>query len=71
MMKRSSQRILAGVLLAAVVCGVLTACSTVPHSPTYTPAELRAMCERRGGWWRGDLIPDYCEYQAAVLREAP
>ena len=70
-MKRSFPRILTGVLLGAVVCGALTACSTVPHPPTYTQAELRAMCERRGGWWRGSLIPDYCEYQAAFLREAP
>jgi hypothetical protein len=34
-------------------------------------AELRASCERRGGWWRGSLIPDYCEFQGAALMEAP
>jgi hypothetical protein len=70
-MKSSSRRLLAGVVLGAGVCGLFAACSTVPYPPTYTQAELRAICERRGGWWRGNLIPDYCEYQAASLIEAP
>jgi len=71
MMKRSvRRRVLTGVLLA-VVCGALTACSTVPLPPTYTDAELQAICERRGGWWRGNLIPGFCEYQSASLMQAP
>ena len=63
-LKRSVRQILTGVLLAAVGCGVLTACSAVPHPPTYTDAELQAKCERNGGWWRGALIPGYCEYES-------
>jgi hypothetical protein len=70
-MKSSSRRILAGVLLGAGVCGLLPACSTVPYPPTYTQAELKADCERRGGWWRGNYIRDYCEFQAASLIQAP
>ena len=68
MRKRPFLRTLTGVLLGAVVCGVLTACSMVPHPPTYTDAELQAMCERRGGWWRGNLIPGFCEYQSASMQ---
>jgi len=71
MMKRSFRRLLTGIFLGAAVCGVLTACSTVPIPPTYTDAELQAMCQRRGGWWRGNLIPGYCEYQSAFFSEAP
>jgi hypothetical protein len=66
-----SGRVLAGVLLGAAACGLVAACSTVPIPPTYTEAELKAICERRGGWWRGALIPGYCEYQSASLTEAP
>jgi DNA polymerase-3 subunit delta len=29
--------------------------------------ELQAICERQGGWWRGYLIPGYCESQAATM----
>jgi hypothetical protein len=61
----------AGALLAASASVLLAGCSGVVYPPTYTQAELRAMCERRGGWWRGDLIPGYCEYQAASLTQAP
>ena len=70
-MKTSARRILTGVLLGAGVCGLFAACSTVPYPPTYTQAELKASCERRGGWWRGNLIRDYCEFQAASLIESP
>ena len=62
-MKSSSRRILAGVLLGAGVCGLFAACSTVAYPPTYTQAELKADCERRGGWWLGDLVRDYCEFR--------
>ena len=57
----------AGALLGAAACGLLAACSAVPHGPTYTDAELQAKCEREGGWWRGYLIPGYCESQAATM----
>jgi len=62
-----TRKILLGALLVAATCGLLTACSTMPQGPTYTDAELRAICERRGGWWRGDLIAGYCEFQSASL----
>jgi len=45
--------------------GFLGACSSLPPGPTYTQDELRVICERRGGWWRGNLIPGLCEYQTA------
>jgi len=60
----TSREILLGALLAACACGLFSACSSMPQGPTYTDAELRAICERRGGWWRGDLIAGYCEYQS-------
>ena len=60
------------VLLALSVGGaLLTGCAGLPHGPTYTDAELRAICERQGGWWRGALIAGYCEYQTAALPQAP
>jgi hypothetical protein len=68
---RVSRRLLAGLLLAAGACGLLGGCAGLPQGPTYTDAELRAMCERRGGWWRGELIAGYCEYQSAFNMQAP
>ena len=59
------------VLIAACAGVLLGGCSGVAYPPTYTEAELKAMCERRGGWWRGQLIPGYCEYQSASLIQAP
>jgi hypothetical protein len=59
------------VLLALAVGALLTGCAGLPQGPTYTDAELRAICERQGGWWRGALIPGYCEYQTASLTQAP
>jgi len=66
-------RRLPAVLLVAGVCGILTACSTVPIPPTYTQAELKAICERRGGWWHEDNLwgRGFCEYQSAMLLQAP
>ncbi|HET8529809.1 MAG TPA: hypothetical protein VFO08_01565 [Methylomirabilota bacterium] len=58
-------------LLGLTVCVSLTACTTMSNAPPYSQAELRASCERRGGWWRGSLIPYYCEFQGAALMEAP
>ena len=61
------RNILLGALLGAAAWGFFAGCSSMPPGPTYTQDELRAMCERRGGWWRGNLIPDFCEYQSASL----
>jgi len=61
------RRAMAAFLLCAVAAGLFAACTTTAIPPTYTQAELRVICERRGGWWRGDLIAGYCEYQSAFL----
>ncbi len=63
--KSRARRLVLGVLLAAAAGGLVTGCASMPQGPTYTEAELTAICERRGGWWRGNLIPGYCEYQTA------
>jgi hypothetical protein len=55
-------------LLAAAAVGVLGGCASWPQEPTYTDAQLRASCERRGGWWRGEVIAGYCEFQGAMLQ---
>jgi hypothetical protein len=65
---RIGRGLVVGVLLVAGAAVLLGGCSGVVYPPTYTEAELKAMCERRGGWWRGQLIPGYCEYQAASLQ---
>jgi hypothetical protein len=65
-----ARRLVLGALLAAAAGGLLTACSSMPPGPTYTEDELKVICERRGGWWRGNLIPGYCEYQTAA-NQAP
>jgi len=61
----TTRKILLGALLVAATCGLFSACSTMPQGPTYTDAELKASCERRGGWWRGELIAGFCEFQTA------
>ena len=63
--KSRARRLVLGALLAAAAGGFLGACSSLPPAPTYTEDELRVICERRGGWWRGNLIPGLCEYQTA------
>ena len=63
--KGYARRLIMGALLAAAAGGMLAGCASMPQGPTYTEAELKAICERRGGWWRGNLIPGYCEYQLA------
>ena len=60
-----TRKILLGVLLAVAAAGLFSACSSMPQGPTYTDAELRVICERRGGWWRGELIAGFCEFQSA------
>ncbi len=66
-----TQRLLGGALIAAGLCALLAGCAGLPQGPTYTDAELRAICERRGGWWRGEVIAGYCEYQTASITQAP
>ena len=66
--KRMARRLVLGALLAATAGGLLSACGSMPPGPTYTDDELRVICERRGGWWRGNLIPGYCEYQTAATQ---
>lgn len=58
------RNILLAALLGAAACGLFSACSSMPVGPTYTDDELRAICERQGGWWRGNLVQGYCEFQA-------
>jgi hypothetical protein len=65
------RRLNASFMLGAAASLLLASCSGAIYPPTYSQAELKAICERRGGWWRGDLIPGYCEYQAASLIQAP
>jgi hypothetical protein len=63
--------VVAGALFTAGAGVLLGGCSGVAYPPTYTQEELKIRCEQRGGWWRGSLIPGYCEYQAASLIQAP
>ena len=63
---RISRRLLAGLVLIAGVGGLLAGCAGLPQGPTYTDAELRAICERQGGWWRGELIAGFCEYETSA-----
>ena len=52
------------VALVAVGLTILTGCGSVRIPPTYTQDELKAVCERHGGWWRpDDLMGGFCEYQ--------
>lgn len=67
----SPRRLLGAVLLAGCVSGLLAGCAGLPQGPTYTDAELKVICERRGGWWRGELIAGYCEYQTASVPQSP
>ena len=51
-----------------VAATLLAGCSSVPIPPTYTQDELKAICERHGGWWHpDDLIGGFCEYQSDGL----
>ena len=48
--------------VVTVVLTILAGCSSVPIPPTYTQEELKAICERTGGWWRPDgLTGGFCE----------
>jgi hypothetical protein len=67
---RQARRVAAAAALAISAGALLAGCASWPwpQEPTYTDAELKAICERQGGWWRGNLIPGYCEYQSASLQ---
>ncbi|HXJ81515.1 MAG TPA: hypothetical protein VMS64_22895 [Candidatus Methylomirabilis sp.] len=65
---RTGRRLIAGAVLLAGTGALLAGCSGIVYPPTYTQEELKTICQRRGGWWRGDLIPGYCEYQAASVQ---
>jgi hypothetical protein len=53
---------LCGIVLTAMA---LTGCATWPAQPVYSQDELRARCERTGGWWRPSILDGYCEYELA------
>jgi len=36
-----------------------------PASPVYSQDELRARCERTGGWWHPNILDGYYEYELA------
>jgi hypothetical protein len=43
---------------------ILAGCGSVAIPPTYTQDELKAECERHGGWWRpDDLLGGYCDFR--------
>jgi len=59
---RLSRAITAGLALGAVLAG----CASAPPPPTYAQADLRAACDRQGGWWRPNVVSTggLCEVQA-------
>lgn len=53
--------------LVVVAVTILVGCSSVPIPPTYTQDELKAICERHGGWWHPDeLVGGFCEQDSRV-----
>ncbi|HKW93765.1 MAG TPA: hypothetical protein VJX92_17875 [Methylomirabilota bacterium] len=61
----TARKILLATVFAAILAGFFTGCASLPQGPTYTDDELKAICERHGGWWRGNLIAGFCEFQLA------
>ena len=55
---------LLGIVLAVTL---LSGCAGWATTPVYTQAELKARCERTGGWWRQNILDGYCEYQLAQM----
>ena len=51
------------VVLLGLAVTILVGCGNTARAPLYTPEELRATCERQGGWWRPNILDGYCEYQ--------
>lgn len=70
-MKSPMRRVLVAGVVVVSAAALLGGCTSVAYPPTYTEEELKRRCEMRGGWWRGSLIPGYCEYQTASLIQAP
>lgn len=63
-MRRLPRAVPAVLAFSGLALSGLAACATpsVPVPPLYSPAELRAECERHGGWWHlDDLRGDFCE----------
>ena len=55
------------VILLAMSLGSGCAGLATPHPPTYTQAELAAICQRNGGWWHDDsLMGGFCEYEGPM-----
>jgi hypothetical protein len=51
-------------LVLMVLIALLLGCGTARIEPPYTEVELKAICERRGGWWHdGTIREGFCEYQ--------
>jgi acyl-CoA synthetase (AMP-forming)/AMP-acid ligase II len=58
----------AAFIVIAMAAAMLAGCSSTPIPPTYTQDELKAICERHGGWWHPDeLVGGYCEYESDSL----
>jgi len=66
--RASGRRLLASALLAAGACGLLGGCAGWTQPEMSTEEFLKRQCEVHGGWWRGNLIPGYCEYQTASVQ---
>jgi hypothetical protein len=52
-----------GLVLVATTAG---GCATAPIPPAYTKDELKAICERQGGWWRPNILDGYCEGNSQI-----
>ncbi len=52
--------------LVVLAVTLATGCTSAPIPPTYTQEELKAICQRHGGWWHpDDLTRGFCEYQSS------
>jgi hypothetical protein len=51
------------IVLLGLAVTILVGCGSTAMPPLYTPEELRATCERHGGWWRPNVLDGYCEYE--------
>lgn len=47
----------------------VTGCATWPAPPVVSQDELKARCERTDGWWRPNILDEYCEH--GLVREMP
>jgi hypothetical protein len=52
-------------LILAALIVLLPGCGSARIEPPYTELELKAICERQGGWWHAGTIREgFCEYQS-------